>query len=245
MDDATVGKLRAEADRGVRAAQAGRQDLAGQHFNNALGHAEDLADDRTRRDEMSVLSILFDECGFPDLALMAAEESVELDRKLALDGLLHGDLLNVGTAHLNLGNDGKAESCFRESLQSALRRKEWANAASANTNLGNVLARREAYAEAIQTYEKSLEYLEKEAFPNTEMNTRLMLLQVYELHGHDAGLAIDNARKLCERYWRDIQGPHRQAATEFVTQAVQRYLQAHPQKNPKAWKAGAFPMIFG
>jgi tetratricopeptide (TPR) repeat protein len=245
MDEATIKKIKAEADRGLKAAQAGRADVAGQHFNNALNHAEDVDDDRTRRDELAVLSILFDECGFPDLALMAAEESVDLDRKLGLDGLLHEDLLNVGTAHLNLDNDAKAEACFREALSLALKRAEWANAASANTNLGNVLAKREEFKKAIDTYEKSLEYLTKEAFDNTEMNTRLMLLQVSELDGYDVDRVIDNARKLCERYWKDMQGPHRQAATQSITGAVERYLKAHPQKNPSAWKAKTFPTIFG
>lgn len=245
MDDAAVRKIEDEANRGLKAAQANRPDVAGQHFNNALRQAEDLADDRTRRDELSVLSMLFDNCGFPDLALMAAEESVELDRELGLDGLIHQDLLNVGNAHLNLGNDAKAEACFREALKLALGRGEWANAASANTNLGNVLAGRDGFEEAIGIYEKSLEYLEKEAFDDTEINTRVMLLQVSEIAGHDVDRAIDNARKLCERYWNDLQGPHRQAAAAFIPRAVERYLEAHPQADPGAWKRTAFPMIFG
>jgi len=244
MDEAIVRKMKAEAERGMKAVQAGRLDVAGQHFNNALNHAEDLDNDRTRRDEISVLSMLFDESGFPDLALMAAEESVELDRRLGLDTLLHGDIINVGTAHLNLNNDVKAEACFREALDFALKRGEWANAASANTNLGNVFAKRGEMKSAIGVYEKSLEYLAKESFDNTEMNTRLMLLQASEIDNYDVEHAIDNARKLCERFWKDMQGMHRQAATKFITQAVERYLKSHPQKNPKAWKAKTFPVIF-
>jgi hypothetical protein len=53
-------KSRPKTDMGLKAVQAGRPDLAGQHFNNAL-NAEDLKDDRTRRDELAVLSMLFDE----------------------------------------------------------------------------------------------------------------------------------------------------------------------------------------
>jgi tetratricopeptide (TPR) repeat protein len=248
MDETTVNRIKAEADMGLKAVQAGRPDLAGQHFNNALNHAEDLEDDRTRRDEISVLSMLFDECGFPDLALMAAEESVEIDRRLGLNALLHEDLLNVGTAHLNLDNDAKAEACFREALDLAIKQGDWANAASANTNLGNVATKHGEMKRAIAIYEKSLEYLAKETSDNTdntEINTRVMLLQASEIDNYDVDRSIDNARKLCGRFWKDMQDMHRQAAKELINQAVERYLESHPQKNAGAWKAETFPMIFG
>jgi tetratricopeptide (TPR) repeat protein len=218
--------------------------VAGQHFNKALDLTEDVKDDRTRRDELAVLSILFDQCGFPDLALTAAEESVDLDRRLGLDGLIHEDLLNVGTAHLNLDNDAKAEACFREALALALARDAWADAASSSTNLGNVLAKRDEMGKAIDAYQKSLEYLEKEAFDDTEMNTRVMLLQVSEISQYDVDRSIENARIVCARFWTTMQPPHREAVATFVRQAVDRYLAVHPQKNPGAWKAREFPMIF-
>ena len=245
MDEETVRTIKADADRGLEAVRRGRADLAGEHFNRALGHAEDLGDDRTRRDELAVLSILFDECGFPDLALSAAEESVALDRQLGLDDLLHGDLLNVGTAHLNMDNDARAEASFREALDRAIGRRDWANAASASTNLGNVFAKHDEMKRAIEAYEKSLEYLAQEAFAETEMNTRLMLLQVSELDQYDVDRTVENARLLCARFWQDLQDVHRQAAAQFVKQAVDRYLLAHPQKNPSAWKARTFPNLFG
>jgi tetratricopeptide (TPR) repeat protein len=165
MDQEIVRSIKAEADRGLHAVRAGRPDLAGEHFNKALGHAEDLGDDRTRRDEVAVLSILFDECGFPDLALLAADESVALDRQLGLDDLLHEDLLNAGTAHLNLDNDAKADASFHEALQHAVARGDWANAASANTNLGNVFAKHGEMTRAIEAYEKSLEYWRRRRSP--------------------------------------------------------------------------------
>ena len=69
MDDATVRQIKVEGEQGLKAAQVGRPDVAGQHFNKALNHAEDVKDDRTRRDELATLSILFDQCGFPDLCV--------------------------------------------------------------------------------------------------------------------------------------------------------------------------------
>ena len=244
MDEATVKQIQAEGEQGLEAARAGRADVAGQHFNEALNLTEDIKDDRTRRDELAILSILFDQCGFPDLALTAAEESVDLDRRLGLDELIHGDLLNVGTAHLNMDNDAKAEASFREALALALARGDWANAASASTNLGNVLAKRGEMKKAIAAYETSLGYLEKEAFDDTEMNTRIMLLQVSEIDQYDVDRSIANARIVCARFWKDMHPPHREAVATFVGQVVERYLVAHPQKNPAAWKAKEFPMFF-
>ena len=244
MDDAAIRQIKAEGDRGIKAAQAGRPDVAGQHFNAALGHAEEVKDPRTRRDEMAVLSALFDQFGFPDLALTAAEESVDLDRRLGLDALLYEDLLNMGTAHLNLDNDAKAEECFREALKLALAASDWANAASANTNLGNVLSKHGEMTQAIATYEKSLEYLAKEGFANTEMNTRIMLLQASEIANYDVDRSIDNARAVSARFWQELPAQHREALTTFVVKAADRYLKAHPQKDPKAWKSRTFPMIF-
>ena len=145
---------------------------------------------------------LLERLGFPDLALMAAEDSVILDRELKLDRLLHQDLLAIGNAHLNLGNVGKAEACYREALDIAIGREDWANAASASTNLGNVAAQREDFPTAIEHYEKSLEYLAKEPFPDTEMNTRMMLLQVSEIQKVDVERVLDNARRLCEGFGR-------------------------------------------
>lgn len=245
MGTAAVGDVRAAANRGLQAVQAGRSDLASQHFSKALDQAEDLADARTRRDELAALSILFDESGFPDLALTAAEDSVALDRELGLDDLVHEDLLNVGTAHLNLNNDAKAETSFREALQEALARTQWANAASASTNLGNVFAKRNDMRRAIEAYEKSLEYLGKEAFDNTEINTRLMLLQTSVIGEYDVDRTIDNARTLYQQFWKDLQDGHRQAATTFIEQAVERYLAVHQPGDPQAWKAKTFPAIFG
>ena len=244
MEDVAVRKIKAEADRGLQAVRAGRMDVAGQHFNSALNHATSVANERDRRGELAVLSTLFDECGFPDLALSAAEDSVELDRRLGFDDVLQEDLLNEGSAHLNMDNDAKAQQCFREALDLAVARRAWANAASANTNLGNILAKHGDFKGAIERYEKSLEYLKQEGFDNTEMNTRLMLLQVSELSTSDVERSIDNARTLCARFWNDMQDMHRKAAAQFIDQAVERYLKSHPQPNPNAWKATTFPMIY-
>src|SRR5262249_8773672 len=134
-----------------------------------------------RRDEISTLATLFDMYGFHDLALMAAEEAVELDRILGLDKLLAEDIVSAGCAHQNMDNTAKAEACFQEALEICLRRNDWANAASANTNIAGIVANRGEMAKAIEMLEVSLEYLAKEPFDDTELKTRLTLLQAVEL----------------------------------------------------------------
>jgi tetratricopeptide (TPR) repeat protein len=244
MEDQAVRRIKAEADRGLQAARAGRADLAGRHFNNALNEAAAITSDRIRRGELAVLSTLFDMSGFPDLALSAAEDSVGIDRRLGFDDVLHEDLLNLGNAHLNMDNDGKAEQAFREALDHALARNEWANAASASTNLGNLQTKHGDMTGAIARYETSLEYLAKEQFDDTEINTRLMLLQASELAQADVERSIDNAKSLCARFWKDMQQMHRDAARQLIGQAVERYLGSHEQPDPGAWKAAAFPALY-
>ena len=87
MDDATVRQIKVEGEQGLKAAQVGRPDVAGQHFNKALNHAEDVKDDRTRRDELATLSILFDQCGFPDLCMANSKFLSILARVAILLGL--------------------------------------------------------------------------------------------------------------------------------------------------------------
>src|SRR6266705_841812 len=104
MDQQMVKEFRAAADKGIAALERKQADQASVHFNNALTRAEDLSDNRTRRDEIATLAALFDRCGFPDLGLMAAEEALGLDRSLGLENLMGQDLIEVGNAHLNLDN---------------------------------------------------------------------------------------------------------------------------------------------
>jgi tetratricopeptide (TPR) repeat protein len=244
MDEAKIKELRVEANQGIEAARRGQADQASLHFNNALNLAEDLEDERTRRDEISTLSALFEHCGFPDLALMAAEEAVDLDRSLGLDSLLGQDIIAVGNAHLKLQNAAQAEASFQEALEMFLKRSDWANAASANTNLAGMVADRGEMAKAIELLETSLGYLAKEPFDDTELNTRFALLQALEFEGRDVDRAIENARQLCARFWNKMPDLQRKLTGDFVARAIERHLQARPQANAAAWKARTFPMLY-
>jgi len=244
MDAAIVEQLRSKANAGIEALKKRHPDQASVHFNSALELAEDVADARTRRDEVAVLSTLFERCGFPDLALMAAEEAVELDRSLKLDGLLGQDIIAVGNAHLKLENVAKAEGCFKEALETFVKRGDWANAASANTNMAAIVANQGKMGKAITLLEASLAYLAEAPFPDTEMQTRFALMQAMEFEGYDVDRAIANAAELCARFWTDMREEQRAIARDFVDRAVKRYVQMHPQPKSSAWKAKRFPMLY-
>lgn len=246
MDDATIAKLREQASHGMQAVKTGQTSVASKHFYDALNLAEEVQDSRKRRDEITTLALIFESYGFPDLSLMAAEMAVALDRSLGLDGKkLCGDLLAVGNAHVNLGNTQKAESIFREALELSLQANDWADAASANTNIGSIVANQGNLAGAIKMFEESLSYLAKAPFDDTERITRVGLLQAMELEGYDVDRAMENATQLCSRFWDHLRGDERRVVEDFVTQLVERYLQVHPHSNTNAWKKKTFPILYG
>ena len=243
MDETTIKELRAAANRGIEAVAQGQADQASVHFNNALNLAEDLQDGRARREELSVLSTLFFECSFPDLALMAAEESVELDRSLGLNESLVGDIIALGNAHQALENTTKAEACFQEALAICLKGGDWADAASATTNIAALVANRGEMAKAIELLEQSLGYLAKEPFEHTEIQTRFALLQLLELDNREVDRAVENARQLCGRFWDKMPVAQRKVTQAFVDRVVKRYLAAHPRTRPN-WRAKNFPLLY-
>lgn len=244
MDENTVLELRREAEMGIAALQGNRSDVAAVHFNNALNRAEALKGDRTRRDELSALAGLLDQYGFPDLGLAAAEDAVELDQRLGLESLGAQDLIEVGNAHVSLENTVKAEQCFRDAVAVLLRRNEYASAASANSNLAALLANRGEVAQAIELFQKSLEYLAQESFDFTEIQTRIGLLETLEHTNGDLDTALENARRLCSRFFEQIPEPQLQAVRKFIGKLVKRYLDAHRNLVPKEWKSKTFPMLY-
>jgi tetratricopeptide (TPR) repeat protein len=242
-----VNELRAEANQGTETLRRGRTDLAAVHFDNAFGQAQNIKEDRVRRDEMANLAALFDQAGFFDLGLSAAEDTIKLDRSLGLESLAAQDLLELGNAHIGLENTAKAEHCFRDAMAIFLARKEFANAASASTNLAGIVANRGDMAKAVELFKQSLEYLEKERFDNTEIQTRVGLLQALEFTKGDVQVAIDNARKLCSRFFNLMPEVQKRVVRNVVEQAAERYLLSQRDIAPrqsKMWKAKTFPMLY-
>ena len=96
---------------------------------------------------------------------------------------------------------------------------DYADAASAATNLGSLFAREGDLVEAAALLEQSLAYLEREPFPDTELKTRFMLLQVLDVQGAARRHVLDAAAPLGR--WSDqLTEPLRDRLTEVVEAAL-------------------------
>lgn len=241
MDSEVIQSIQDAANRGIEALKRHDAAQASLDFDEALQLCDDVRDERARRDEVSILGSLFDHCGFPDLSLLAAEEAVDLDRKLGLEHELAGDLLNVGNAYQGAGNRKRAEEVYREVLALCLKRNELANAASANTNIAGMVADRGDWPAAIEMLKQSLAWLAQEPFPDTEKNTRLALVQLMDFTARSGEDAIDNARVLYAKFFDELPASHRKAAAAAIAATAERYLTAHENISRVKWLNDNFP----
>jgi hypothetical protein len=97
--------------------------------------------------------------------------------------------------------------------------------------------------QAATLLQTSLDYLKREPFEETEINTRLTLLQVLELGGGDLELALNNAEILCNTYWQRVSPDARPMVTDFVGRLLQRYAEAHAEARDPAWVQRRFPTL--
>lgn len=239
------------ADRGTAAANAAiealganRRDKAARLFDEALGHFEQIDDDAQRRDELGPFALLADRCGFPDLALMAAQLAVALDESLGDDRARGEDLVTCGNAHLHMGNDAEALGAYRQALRLFLDIGAYGNAASASTNIALIVGNGGDMDEAIRMMYESLDYLGREPHPATEIITRIALTQALEVEGRRpedvfavARPVTRHAAELRPDQWDGLRGP--------LSQTVDRYVAAHPGEDAGAVKRAHLPGIFG
>lgn len=99
--------------------------------------------------------------------------------------------------------------------------------------------------ESLKRLRASLEFLAKEANPDTDAITRLSLLQVVDAMHSDPAIALDAAADLFTHLERHV-GPDRwKVATPAFHRLVDRHLAAHPEIDAEAWKQKHFPLVFG
>jgi len=182
--------------------------------------------------------------GFEDLAMMALTDVLAADRQLGDERSLTNDMMTYGNVQVRLGNLGEAEATYRSLIDDTLKKADHANAASASTNLAGLLANDGFLAEARELLENSLRYLEEEAFPDTERNTLLTLIQVLDLAGAEPEAIFQHARSL-EPYAGDLPPQVREMVTRLVDGATGRHLAEHPQPDPQTWKRQQFPWLYG
>jgi len=245
MGEESVGQSQVEANAGVAAMRQGRKEEAGLHFWHALQYLDNVQDLRERRNLLSEISEFFFNAGFDDLALMAVLDAIESDERLGLDRGLIKDGMTYANIHTRLKNLEQAEAQYRALMERGLKSGDYANAASASTNLAAILANHNYLEEAIQRLESSLEYLAAQSFPDTEIKTRLTLIQVFELQKSDPEHTFDAARALLDRFAEGLPPQYREVLVQSVESALKRYTQDRPDVDREAWKKRRFPELCG
>jgi tetratricopeptide (TPR) repeat protein len=245
MGQDSVRQSQYEANAGIAALRHGRKEEAGLHFWRALQCLYDVQDLKECRDLLSEIAEFFFDAGLDDLALMAVQDAMEADERLGLDRGLIKDCMTYANIHTRLENLEHAEAMYRSLLERSLKNGDYANAASASTNLAGILANNNYLKEAVKLLENSLEYLASEAFPDTEIKTRFMLIQVLELQNGDSGRTFDVARTLLDRSADHLPSQYRDVLVQCVDSALERYTADHADVDPEVWKKRRFPELYG
>lgn len=244
MDKQIADQSKAEIEQGVEALKRGDKDTASNHFWNALDCLGDIQDEQVRRDELGPLALYFADLGLLDMALIGAREAIVLDKKLGDTRNLAEDILTLGNINLNLGKLAQATENYQEALQLCLDNGDFDNAASASTNLASIIANQDRMPEAITLLRNSLVYLQKKAHPNTEMITRMMLVQVLGFENVNPEELIDVSEKLLDKFGHDLPQSQVNVLIPHIETAVGQYLQTNPDINPQKWKAEHFPSLY-
>lgn len=244
MDEDIIESGRQEVNNGIGKLKMGQKDKASTHFMKAMDYFDSIDDKMKRRDELGVFASLLVRMGFGDLAVMSGGDAIELDRALGEKKKLVEDLLTLGNAHDTLGNPDKAIENNQEALRICLDNGYFADAASANTNLAGIIANKGRMDEAISMLRKSLEYLKKEPFPESEKNTRLMLIQALGIQKQGPEEIIENVKIVFRNHFNELRRDQLGAIMPHLTNAVQQYLEKHPEIDPDSWKTDNLPWIY-
>lgn len=244
MTSDSVARSQAEVGAGIQAHNEGRRDDAGIHFWRALASLDGVREPRERRSLYSEIAGIFARGGYNDLALMAVQDAIDAARRLGDEKALAADLMEYANTHLRLGNRDEAEATYRSLLKRCVARRDFANAASASTNLAAILANDGYLADAIDLLENSLEYLERVSFPDTELNTRLALVQALDLAGGPPGRILEVARVLVDRFLDELPPPLVERVTKAVDGAIERHVREHPELSAEHLKERDFARLY-
>jgi tetratricopeptide (TPR) repeat protein len=215
------------AEDGIEALHKRQRDVAARHFDTALEQFEAIEDDAERCRELGGFALMLDQLGFPDLALMAAQEAVALNEKLGDHAQMAEDLNTCGIAQMHLGNAEEALALYRQAFEIFKSKHNLANAASAYTNMALIIGNLGQMDEAIRMMYQSLDYLSQQAYPPTEIITRIALIQalVAEKRPPKDIFAVARpvarfASELRPDQWDGLRGP--------LKMALERYVSCHP-----------------
>lgn len=233
-----------EIRQGIRSVQQGQSEIAGLHFLSALEQFDGVVPLDVRREELSVAAEVMLGAGFEDLALMAVLDALNLDDSLNLPDSLRNDRITCANIHVGLKNIEQAEEMYETILEECLKASDYSNAASASTNLASILADEQYYQEALQLIEKSLSYVKVQPFPDTELKTLLMKIQILEHLQGQAERTFDVIRIVLDRFNRDLPPPYRQFLVQSVDSACERFTLDSSKTDLDRWKKDNFPELF-
>ena len=213
------------------------------YLQQAFDRLEDVADLKARRAQYARLATLFVRLEAADRGLLAAREAVALDEEVGDRNLLGQDILLCGTAMGTLGNLQAAEEAYRDARRIFIEDKNWANAASATTNIA-VLVGQEDIAQGIELLEESLVFLKRKGFPDTEITTRIALIQALVVANGPPKRVFEVAKELYRKFKDELRPDQRENSVGPLEDAIERYLAKYPVPDAAAWKTKKFPMIY-
>jgi tetratricopeptide (TPR) repeat protein len=234
-DEENVQKSLSESNIALRLVREGRLN-AGVHFWRALVILDELTDLHKKRNYIMEIAMRFSGLKFYDLALFAIQSAIEIDESLQDKKSLTNDMIAYGNINMNLGNIQVATETYQQIIDICLKNNMFANAASASTNLAQILAQDGNMVKASTLLEQSLEYLEKEPFPNTEITTRLVLINILYIRKVDPDKIIDNAEVLFNCYSDKIPQHTKQMVAMALENAFEQYLMEHPELEAQSWR---------
>lgn len=235
-----IARSQHEVNLGIHALRRGRKDEAGIYFWRALDALDAVDNERQQRDVLSEIAQFFLTAGFEDLALMAVADAMALDAKLGFPAGMIRNRMTHANVHMRLGNHEAAEASYRELIEHCVKHGELANAASASTNLAIILANEGYRKEAIGMLAQSLRWLEQDALPETEIITRITLVQVLEFEESDPARIFDEARALLDRQGGALTPQYLDVLRQFIDQAAKRQGGDAEQRKRKR-----FPELYG
>jgi tetratricopeptide (TPR) repeat protein len=228
----------------MKALESGDRDGAIDAFQEAFDGLDHVPEEQERRDKYALLGTMFINLDLPDRGLLAARAAVDLDEALNDRNLLGQDILTCGTAIGRMGNIAGALEAYRDARRIFVEDKNWANAASANTNIAIIVGQKDI-GEAIDLLEESLTYLERIPFPDTEITTRIALIQALVVDDRPPERVFEVAQPLFAKFWDRLRADQKENSVGPLDQAIARHLAAHPVPDPAAWKAERFPEAYG
>ena len=228
MNKQSQGKI--EADLAIELVKQNNRAEAGTHLNNALELYESIEDKHERATELEIFALLADHLQFPDIGLMAINDAIELwaelgDKRKTVEGHIEKANLEV-----QLGSEDQALSSYRDSLQLCIKEGFFSNAASVSTNIAGIIGNRGKIDEALEMLFQSIEYLKKAPFPDTEITTRMALIQLLE-HKKESPEKIFSIANPLNRFSGKIHPQYMDMLNVILGQVINRYLQSNPDSS--------------